>query len=305
MIPAAQSIPLDDRESERGRHAHARQPSHRAEISTSPKATPVDREDKPAQLRQGGEASPSGDFTPHLLPIARMNPRYGRLPDLCLVLASASLQLPDQRGRGSHGKKGGRATDEEINTINQTHFSVNRPPLIHHSHSYLSSSTTTTMALPFGAHVPFSAHNPSPLSFGFGLGVPQHHLPPPPNDFNAMFAQSRNPAASPSLSQSQSSRALPSAEVGGTPQRTSEKRRRQGDDQEDDAAMDRSPSPADRPVRKLGAKKLRQTPLARGHSGVGVADGKSGQQDGEDDVDVGSLLGTRVVHFLVLTNTLN
>ncbi|KAG8856582.1 hypothetical protein FRB96_006342 [Tulasnella sp. 330] len=148
------------------------------------------------------------------------------------------------------------------------------------------------MALPFGAHVPFSAHNPSPLSFGFGLGVPQHHLPPPPNDFDAMFIQSHNPAASPSQPQLQSSRPVLNVEVGATPQRTSEKRRRQVDEQEDDAAMERSPSPADRPVRKLGAKKLRQTPLARSSSGVGMSENRNGPQDGEDDVDVGSLLAS-------------
>ncbi|KAG9006732.1 hypothetical protein FRB93_008464 [Tulasnella sp. JGI-2019a] len=151
------------------------------------------------------------------------------------------------------------------------------------------------MALPFGAHVPVSAHHPSMLSFGFGLGVPQHHLPPPPNDeLDAMFAQAPNGLASPGPSYSQSSRSFLNSEVTNTPHRTSEKRRRQTDEQEDDAAMDRSPSPMDRSVRKLGAKKLRQTPLARGYSGIGSSDGKSsaGQDGAEDDVDVGSLLAS-------------
>lgn len=147
------------------------------------------------------------------------------------------------------------------------------------------------MALPFGAHVPFSAHNPSPLSFGFGLGVPQHHLPPPPatidyNDIMQQFAPTPPSASTSSVGQPHSARPL----LAETPHRTSEKRRRHVDE-EDDAAMERSPSPADRPVRKLGVKKLRQTPLARGHS-AGNLDGKAGR-DGGDDVDVGSLLGER------------
>lgn len=139
------------------------------------------------------------------------------------------------------------------------------------------------MALPFGAHVPFATQNPSPLSFGFGLGVPQHHLPPPEDPSSSTSASLATQFA-PQTPQAAAATTTPQRPP--IPPRTSTKRRAEFDENEDDAAMmgdgARSPSPSDRPIRRIGGmKKLRMTPTA-----VKV-EGKIE----EDDVDVGSLLG--------------
>lgn len=139
------------------------------------------------------------------------------------------------------------------------------------------------MALPFGAHVPFATQNPSPLSFGFGLGVPQHHLPPP-EDPSSSTSVSFATQFAPQTPQAAAATTTPQRPP--IPPRTSTKRRAEFDENEDDAAMmrdgTRSPSPSDRPIRRIGGmKKLRMTPAA-----VKV-EGKIE----EDDVDVGSLLG--------------
>ncbi|KAG8982868.1 hypothetical protein FRB90_006485, partial [Tulasnella sp. 427] len=150
------------------------------------------------------------------------------------------------------------------------------------------------MALPFGAHVPFTTQNPSPLSFGFGLGVPQHHLPPSPSAAPS-FATQFTPQTPTTATSTTTPQRPP------IPPRTSTKRRAEFDEQEDDAAMGegaRSPSPSDRPIRRLaGGKKLRMTP------GTLKVEGKIE----EEDVDVGSLLASLPPssHLPLLTSLIN
>ncbi|KAG8957367.1 hypothetical protein FRC00_004076 [Tulasnella sp. 408] len=156
------------------------------------------------------------------------------------------------------------------------------------------------MALPFGAHVPFATQNPSPLSFGFGLGVPQHHLPPPEDPSSSTSASFATQFAPQTPQAAAAATATPQRPP--IPPRTSTKRRAEFDENEDDAAMmgdgARSPSPSDRPMRRIGGmKKLRMTPAA-----VKV-EGKIE----EDDVDVGSLLASlpSSSHLPLLTALIN
>jgi hypothetical protein len=141
-------------------------------------------------------------------------------------------------------------------------------------------------------------HAPSPLGFGFGL-----------SNANA-FASTTGLGCSSSSSASQSTlqhlaSVMTSATGQPSPQRVA-KRRHEGD--EDDArggrdvTMDRSPTPPDRPKRGV-PKRGRFVPSGEE---VGKHErGKNAKASGENDVDVGVLLGaTSCFQYMHVSDTL-
>jgi hypothetical protein len=176
---------------------------------------------------------------------------------LCHIVKPAQIKLP--------------STSNHLGSVTRPHSTTQ------------TTVTLDIMALPFGAHVPLTNQNPSPLAFGFGLGIPQHHLPPE----LSYSAQPQFAAASTASFASE-----PSLLHRPSPPTRSSTKRRHDADEEADAAMEtaRSPSP-DRPKRALGGKRLRMAPESVQRASPGAPEIKPEE---DDSVDVGSLLGKQL-----------